>query len=179
MNYKSLYDGAFKGRYAPIECRPEHKLAVEWIRSNSWAKSHLDVGTGRGSLLAIMQDINISTTTMDIGLYHDFKTPHIYVDLTSSEDLKKFDGLSYDVVTCLGVIEHIEDRYVVPALQAMVRAGRHVLLAAANHPDGSYHLNQHDHGWWVSTCNSVSHVTMSMDLSNGRLIYLELKGGVQ
>lgn len=109
----------------------------------------LDVGCGGGILSESMAALGAQVTGIDLGekalnvaKLHNLETG-IAVDyqLISVEDLAAQQPASYDVVTCLEMLEHVPDpASIVRACAMLVKPGGHVFFSTLNRNPKAYVL---------------------------------------
>mgnify|MGYP000993693626 FL=1 len=127
-------------------------LRLEWINSLcavSGARA-LDVGCGGGILADSMArrgadvlGIDLSTKALRVAQLHalEAQTPHIAYREVSAEDLAAEMPGSFDVVTCMEMLEHVPDpSSVVKACAALVKPGGWVFFSTINRNPKSFLL---------------------------------------
>lgn len=129
------------------EFRPLHQinpLRLDWISQLSplAGKRVLDVGCGGGILSDSMArkgaevlGIDLSTKALRVAQLHalEAQTPSIQYREVSVEDLAREQPASFDVVTCMEMLEHVPDpASVVRACAALVRPGGWVFFSTIN-----------------------------------------------
>jgi len=117
-------------------------------------KSVIDVGCGIGDYVAYFaNNFNVSAWGIEgsINAVKYFKHPHIFVrDL---RDEIKLD-MSFDLVVCFEVAEHIEPKYANQFLRNLVTFSDHILMSAASpNQGGHYHVNCQPREYWVKRMN--------------------------
>ena len=134
------------------EFKPLHEinpLRLEWIngRAPLTGKRVLDVGCGGGILAEAMAQKGATVTGIDLA-EKSLKVAELHqlesgVDVTyeciSAEDLAARDPSSFDVVTCMEMLEHVPDpASVVRACAALVKPGGPVFFSTINRNPKSY-----------------------------------------
>ena len=129
------------------EFRPLHQinpLRLAWIEDQVVLKSKrvLDVGCGGGILADAMArkganvlGIDLSTKALKVAQLHalEAQTEGVQYREISAEDLAAEQPGSFDVVTCMEMLEHVPDpSSVVRACAALVRPGGHVFFSTIN-----------------------------------------------
>lgn len=129
------------------EFKPLHQinpLRLEWI--NGIAPLHdrdvLDVGCGGGILAdamarkgAVVTGIDLATKSLRVAQLHalEAETPRIRYEEVAVEALAKRQPASFDVVTCMEMLEHVPDpESVVRACAQLVKPGGWVFFSTIN-----------------------------------------------
>lgn len=110
-------------------------------------KTILDVGCGGGILSESMAEMGAKVVGIDLGekalkvaQLHSLESG-VEVDyrLTSAEALAEAEAASYDIVTCLEMLEHVPDpASVVSACAKLVKSGGHVFFSTINRNPKAY-----------------------------------------
>jgi 2-polyprenyl-6-hydroxyphenyl methylase/3-demethylubiquinone-9 3-methyltransferase len=136
-----------KGEFRPLHVLNPVRSA--WIASAcELAEAHgLDVGCGGGlmceSLTALgarMVGIDLAPAMLETARLHAAEHG-LAIDyrLLAAEELARQAPASFDVVTCLEMIEHVPDpQPIVAALSALVRPGGHVFISTLNRNPRSF-----------------------------------------
>jgi len=134
------------------EFRPLHEinpLRLEWIKARAplQTKKVLDVGCGGGILSEAMAakgaqvtGIDLSERALKVAQLHllESKLPVRYLGV-SAETLAEQEPESFDVVTCMEMLEHVPDpASIVRACATLVRPGGHVFFSTLNRNPKSY-----------------------------------------
>ncbi len=135
------------------EFRPLHQinpLRLEWINSLSPVKglTALDVGCGGGILADSMArrgaqvlGIDLSTKALRVAQLHalEAETPGVRYREVSAEALAAEAPGSYDVVTCMEMLEHVPDpASIVQACATLVKPGGWVFFSTLNRSPWSF-----------------------------------------
>ena len=134
------------------EFKPLHAinpLRLGWIQSitNLQGKRILDVGCGGGILAeslskagATVTGIDLSSKALKVAELHQLESGTSVRYLTiSAEDLAKEESQSYDVVTCMEMLEHVPDpSLVVQACTKLCKPGGHIFFSTLNRNPKSY-----------------------------------------
>ena len=134
------------------EFKPLHAinpLRLGWIQSitNLQGKRVLDVGCGGGILAeslskagATVTGIDLSSKALKVAELHQLESGTSVRYLTiSAEDLAKEESQSYDVVTCMEMLEHVPDpSSVVQACAKLCKPGGHIFFSTLNRNLKSY-----------------------------------------
>lgn len=137
------------------EFRPLHQinpLRLEWINSLSCIAGLqvLDVGCGGGILADAMArkgaqvlGIDLATKALKVAQLHalEAQTPNVLYREISAEALAAEQPGSFDVVTCMEMLEHVPDpASVVAACAALVKPGGWVFFSTINRNPKSFLL---------------------------------------
>ncbi len=104
-------------------------------------KKVLDVGCGGGILAESMAALGADVTGIDLGeaplavARHHLKQSHQHVEYRriSAEDLAREEPATFDVVTCMELLEHVPDpTSTVSACAALVKPDGHVFFSTIN-----------------------------------------------
>lgn len=134
------------------EFKPLHAinpLRLGWIQSitNLQGKRILDVGCGGGILAeslskagATVTGIDLSSKALKVAELHQLESGTSVRYLTiSAEDLAKEESQSYNVVTCMEMLEHVPDpSSVVQACAKLCKPGGHIFFSTLNRNPKSY-----------------------------------------
>ncbi len=128
------------------EFRPLHEinpLRLEWINARAplAGKTVADIGCGGGILAESMAKkgarvtgIDLSEKALKVADLHSLESGvQVRYEMISAEDLAAREPASYDIVTCMEMLEHVPDpAAVVQACAMMVRPGGHVFFSTIN-----------------------------------------------
>jgi 2-polyprenyl-6-hydroxyphenyl methylase/3-demethylubiquinone-9 3-methyltransferase len=134
------------------EFRPLHEinpLRLEWIngRVPLAGKTVLDIGCGGGILAESMArkganvtGIDLSEKALKVADLHSLESGvQVRYELISAEDMAAREAGSYDVVTCMEMLEHVPDpAAIVHACAALVKPGGQVFFSTINRNPKSY-----------------------------------------
>ena len=135
------------------EFRPLHQinpLRLDWINNIAplQGKQVLDVGCGGGILTDAMArsgatalGIDLATKSLKVAQLHalEAQTPNVQYREVSVEDLAAERPASFDVVTCMEMLEHVPDpSSVVRACAQLVKPGGHVFFSTLNRNPKSF-----------------------------------------
>jgi len=134
------------------EFKPLHAinpLRLGWIESitNLQGKRVLDVGCGGGILAeslskagSTVTGIDLSTKALKVAELHQLESgTTVRYRSISGEDLAKEEPQSYDVVTCMEMLEHVPDpSSVVQACAKLCKPGGYIFFSTLNRNPKSY-----------------------------------------
>ena len=134
------------------EFKPLHAinpLRLGWIQSITvlQGKQVLDVGCGGGILAeslskagASVTGIDLSTKALKVAELHQLESgTTVRYRSISAEDLAKEEPQSYDVVTCMEMLEHVPNPVsVVQACANLCKPGGHIFFSTLNRNPKSY-----------------------------------------
>ena len=134
------------------EFRPLHEinpLRLAWINNHVPldGKRVVDVGCGGGILSEAMARAGASVTGIDLS-HRALKVAQLHLmesrlpvryEAVSAEDLAEREPGTYDLVTCMEMLEHVPDpSSVVAACARLVKPGGHVFFSTLNRNPKSY-----------------------------------------
>jgi 2-polyprenyl-6-hydroxyphenyl methylase / 3-demethylubiquinone-9 3-methyltransferase len=129
------------------EFRPLHQinpLRLEWINgiASLQGKKVLDVGCGGGILTDAMArsgahalGIDLATKSLKVAQLHSLEaqTPNVQYREVAVEALAAEQPASFDVITCMEMLEHVPDpSSIVRACAQLVKPGGHVFFSTLN-----------------------------------------------
>ncbi|HEV2524543.1 MAG TPA: bifunctional 2-polyprenyl-6-hydroxyphenol methylase/3-demethylubiquinol 3-O-methyltransferase UbiG, partial [Gammaproteobacteria bacterium] len=133
------------------KCRPLHALnptRLQFIvdRCSLLQKSVLDIGCGGGILSESMQKrgayvtgIDASLSVLEVAKLHAMETNSLNYIHTTAEEYAAIHPNSFDVVTCLELLEHVPDPLsLVKAAATLVKPGGHLFFSTLNRTPKSY-----------------------------------------
>ena len=134
------------------EFKPLHEinpLRLEWInqRAPLAGKRVLDVGCGGGLLTEAMAGqgaqvtgIDLAEKSLTVARLHQLESgAQVDYACISAEDLAAREPASFDVVTCMEMLEHVPDpAAIVRACATLVKPGGHVFFSTLNRNPKSY-----------------------------------------
>jgi 2-polyprenyl-6-hydroxyphenyl methylase/3-demethylubiquinone-9 3-methyltransferase len=135
------------------EFKPLHEinpLRLNWIAARAAldGKRVLDVGCGGGILSesmarrgAIVTGIDLSEKALNVAELHGLESAvgNLHYENISAEDLAAREPSSYDVVTCLELLEHVPfPEYTIGACARLVKPGGQVFFSTLNRNPKAY-----------------------------------------
>jgi 2-polyprenyl-3-methyl-5-hydroxy-6-metoxy-1,4-benzoquinol methylase len=154
MDYKKIYKNVFAN--PSYSKNHDRKFSCSIIKNYIIdEKSAIDIGSGRGPVLLELMEVMPADHILscDLENFHDMEVPFEVVDLTIKNDRDKIVEY-FDLLTCLDVLEHIEEKYMDDILQFFKRTARKIIIIVANHSDvqkgTELHLIQQPMLWWIT-----------------------------
>jgi 2-polyprenyl-6-hydroxyphenyl methylase/3-demethylubiquinone-9 3-methyltransferase len=134
------------------EFRPLHEinpLRLEWINARAplTGRKVLDIGCGGGILAeamarkgATVTGIDLSEKALNVAELHSLESGvKVAYELVSAEDIAAREPGSYDVVTCMEMLEHVPDpAAIVRACAALVKPSGSVFFSTINRNPKAY-----------------------------------------
>jgi 2-polyprenyl-6-hydroxyphenyl methylase / 3-demethylubiquinone-9 3-methyltransferase len=134
------------------EFKPLHEinpLRLDWIdaKASIAGKTVIDVGCGGGILSESMAargadvtGIDLSDKALGVARLHLLESGHkVSYELISAEDIAARQPGSFDVVTCMEMLEHVPDpASTIAACARLVKPGGHVFFSTLNRNPKSY-----------------------------------------
>lgn len=134
------------------EFRPLHEinpLRLEWINARAplTGKKIADIGCGGGILAESMAKkgaqvtgIDLSEKALKVADLHSLESGvQVRYEMISAEQLAAREPASFDVVTCMEMLEHVPDpAAIVQACATLVKPGGHVFFSTINRNPKAY-----------------------------------------
>lgn len=156
MNYENTYKGMFAKASYNLKTSYSYELAIDFLKKCKNIKSISDIGSGKGnlaeSLINQKQEYDIQCYDLDCFLKTHIAESVTFtkLNLVKQEDLDKIKKC--DLLFCLDVLEHVEEKYVKSILKTFSEKSKNVFLTIANHSDIidgiELHLIQKDKIFW-------------------------------
>jgi 2-polyprenyl-6-hydroxyphenyl methylase/3-demethylubiquinone-9 3-methyltransferase len=152
LELKKFSDLAHRWWDPTSEFRPLHEinpLRLEWINTCAplAGKTVVDIGCGGGILTEAMarngaqvSGIDLSEKALKVADLHGLESGiKVHYEMIPAEALAAREPASYDVVTCMEMLEHVPDpAAVVQACATLVKPGGHVFFSTLNRNPKSY-----------------------------------------
>lgn len=138
-----------RGEFRPLHALNPVRLAYVESRAGLKGRRVLDIGCGGGLLSeamarhgAVVTGIDLAPATIEVAELHAAESElTIRYGRESAETHARHAAGSYDVVTCMEMLEHVPDpRSVLAAMHSLVRPGGHVFVSTLNRNLKSYLL---------------------------------------
>jgi 2-polyprenyl-6-hydroxyphenyl methylase/3-demethylubiquinone-9 3-methyltransferase len=129
------------GEFKPLHDLNPLRLEFVDTRAPLAGKDVLDVGCGGGILSEAMArrgarvlGIDLAQSALEVAELHALDARvDVHYRLQSAEDLARTAAASYDIVTCMEMLEHVpEPEHVIDALARLIRPGGHVFISTIN-----------------------------------------------
>ena len=136
MDYQQIYtEDYYKIRaYEPENLRQHFALLAQNVKQHLDPHMTLDVGCARGYFVQAMRELGIKAYGMDISEYalaNCAPDMHPYLQHANAEATFPYLANSFDVITCMECIEHLDTPEVaIRNMQRVLRYGGYVLLAS-------------------------------------------------
>lgn len=152
MDYNKIYKDAFSNpSYSTNRGR---KFSCSLVKNYITNEDNvIDIGSGRGPVLIELMDVfpPEKILSCDLENFHDMNVSFQPLNLIKEEDRNKIVDF-FDLLTCLDVLEHIEEEYIEDILKFFKRIARKFIIIVANHSDVQngieLHLTQRPLVWW-------------------------------
>jgi 2-polyprenyl-6-hydroxyphenyl methylase/3-demethylubiquinone-9 3-methyltransferase len=152
LELKKFSDLAHRWWDTGSEFRPLHEinpLRLEWINARAplAGKRVLDVGCGGGILTESMarkgadvSGIDLSDKALKVADLHSLESGiHVHYEKIAVEELAAREPASFDVVTCMEMLEHVPDpASIVRACAALVKPGGQLFFSTLNRNSKAY-----------------------------------------
>lgn len=112
--------------------------------------SHLDVGCAMGYLVEAMNNYGIISRGLDFSEYAIAHALPSVAWMLRVHDVIRPIGYTYDLVTCIEVVEHISPEHEQRVIQNLCNASnKYIYFSSANNPDEPTHVNVKPMGHWI------------------------------
>lgn len=184
MDYKSEYDICFSDSNYSSDWHIQYSLCLDYIKEINIdsKKTLVDIGSGRGYLLdAILKlnNPNIHITSCDLNKYHKVDVPFKELDLSNKEKYYHMETERFDILTCLDVLEHLDESYIEDVILLFSKIAETSFLAIANHSDMHHgielHTLQRDFIWWKNLLSKYFNILCENSYINDKLYVFIVK----
>lgn len=182
IDFKKIYENAFSIQDYNLHDNeePRFQFVNNFIKKNI-IKSMLDVGSGRGNVLQIVQKCypEIELISSDLKKFHNLNVPFYEIDLCNLNSLQyNVFSRKYDLITCLDVLEHLEKNCIENVLNCFSNSCQNCLLSIANHSDVlngvELHIIQENMSYWKPLIEKYFTIRGFTEEYSGRLFVLTL-----
>jgi 2-polyprenyl-3-methyl-5-hydroxy-6-metoxy-1,4-benzoquinol methylase len=136
MGYEQLTTSSGGWTYDGLRIQADletHQYVVEYARALPAGVRVLDVGAGTGALAKQLVDIGCRVSCTSWNDRVAVPVPAYRIDLDAAFSVASVGGEPYDLVTCVEVIEHVENpSALLRSLRDVVRPGGHVIVSTPN-----------------------------------------------
>lgn len=182
MDYKNIYEKSFNNIGYNLHQDDEYrfKFVESYITKNN-PKTIIDMGSGRGNILKILNDKfdDLEITSCDLKKFHNYDVPFYEINLCDTTTFEKLNDKKFDLLCCLDVMEHLEKKCLDDVLNFFSRISKNCLLTIANHSDilngVELHLIQENMDYWSPVLEKYFIIENVKQEYNGRLYLINLK----
>lgn len=176
MDYVEIYESVFNNYDdydKHIEYYDRYNYILEELNTNKYQKI-IDISSGKGILIKIIQEkfSNIDICSTDIKKFNDINVNFIILDLTNKDDYNNITD-KYNLLLCLDVLEHIEEKYIDDVLEFLSSLSTTFCFSIANHSDikneHELHLIQENKKWWNKKLKKYYKIKKTFNLYNNKL----------
>jgi len=157
----------------------EHHIQYDWALSQLIDQSPntiIDVGSGRGHMLRMIQDRLSSSklVSVDLDRFHEVNNVEfVPCNLSNEDDRSNLSQKSYDALVCLDVFEHLDKKFISDVIKMCALISPRAYLSIANHSDVingiELHTIQESDAWWDQQLHPYFQVISKETHYNGRL----------
>lgn len=182
IDYKKIYKNAFSVEGYNLHNDQEFRFSLvkKFVEENN-CKSVIDLGSGRGNVIRILNEINpdIEVTSCDLEKFHSYECEYFNLNLCDTESFSVLNGKSYNLLTCLDVLEHVDKSCVDNIFKLFQKLAEFAVITIANHSDKlngvQLHTIREDMTYWKPIIEKYFEITYFDTQYNGRLYLLTLK----
>lgn len=176
MKYEEIYENVFNNKpnyNVHISDKDRYDFVIEEVIFNKYKKI-IDISSGRGYFIKYLSELkqDIDITSTDIKKFNNIDVKFIELNLTQKSDYLKFVE-KYDHLSCMDVLEHIEEKYIDDILQFFCTLSNKFCFTIANHSDVQngveLHLIQKDVEWWNNVLSKYFIIKKDFKKYNDRL----------
>lgn len=152
LELKKFSDLAHQWWDPTSEFRPLHEinpLRLEWINSRAplAGKTVIDIGCGGGILSesmarkgATVTGIDLSEKALKVADLHSLESGvQVRYELIAAEDMAEREAASFDIVTCMEMLEHVPDpQAIVAACAKLAKPGGKIFFSTINRNPKAY-----------------------------------------
>lgn len=183
MNYENVYENVFKINSYNSDTSESYSLALKFLQDNKDSKIICDIGSGRGNLvkkiLSYSKEYKINCYDLSCFLESSLLDSVLFnkMNLSLAEEAKTIKNC--DLLFCLDVLEHIEEKYIDDILKTFAEKSFKVFLTIANHSDifnnKELHLIQKNNVFWNEKLIKFFNLLNYEERYGGRLMIYSLE----
>lgn len=185
MNYKEVYTSIFNNHSHYNTFYSNDSYSYDFVIRNLDTKpvNWLDISSGRGNMIkkVLDYDSNILITSTDLAKYHNFDVNFYSMNLSNKEDRDMIKD-KFDIVTCLDVLEHLDESYIEEVIEMLSKLGKKIYLTIANHSDifdgVELHTIQQPKHYWDNLLKKYFITLIEEVYFNNRLFLYKLESNV-
>jgi hypothetical protein len=180
MNYLDIYNKVFKLKNYNIHVinRRRYDFVLNEITTNNY-NNIIDISSGRGWLIKYINELDrgVKITSTDLKKFNDYDVNFIRLDLSDKNDYTITE--KFDMLSCLDVLEHIEEKHIDDALSFFTTLSENVCISVANsqsiHNGIDLHLIKKNKDWWDEVMSRHFDITNSFRSFGNKLYSYTLK----
>jgi 2-polyprenyl-3-methyl-5-hydroxy-6-metoxy-1,4-benzoquinol methylase len=182
-DYKKIYEKCFENANYNLHDDEEPRFQyVKTFLDTNKINNIIDVGSGRGNIINIVQNKirqKIHITSTDIKKFHNFDVPFYQINLAENNFFDKLGNQTFDLLTCLDVLEHLEKSKIEEILRNFKNISKYSILSIANHSDMQnnveLHLIQENEFFWNKNIEKYFEIIGFQKHYSDRLYIYKLK----
>lgn len=176
MNYIDIYKNLFikKDNYnVHILDKERYDFVINEIINNDHKKI-IDISSGRGFFIKYLLEKKsaVEITSTDLEKFHNYDVNFIKLDLSNKSDFLNITE-KYDLLSCMDVLEHIEEKYIEDILLFFTGLSNNFCFTIANHSDihngVELHVTRKNKDWWDKKLNNYFTIKNSFVKYDNRL----------
>jgi 2-polyprenyl-3-methyl-5-hydroxy-6-metoxy-1,4-benzoquinol methylase len=182
IDFKNIYENSFNDtNYNKHEDEEYRFQTVKNFVIENNITSVLDVGSGRGNVIKILNEVdsNIKITSCDLKKFHNYNCEFLELDLCDKNSLSNLENKNYDLIVCLDVLEHVQKECVEDIFKTLSKISNFTILTIANHSDihngVELHLIRENMSYWEPIIQKYFDILNFDEKYGGRLYLLNLK----
>ncbi len=162
---KDPHDPALGGNMIGGDPQTFHPALWEYLIDRFSVRSLLDIGCGEGHCLQYCADLGIDVKGFD-GLPANIQRAVAPITL---HDLRTGPfRWPADLVHCVEVVEHIEERYVGNVLRTMANGRVIAMTHAVPGQSGYHHVNCQPSSYWIEKVEAMGYTYLPQETAEGR-----------
>lgn len=130
--------------------------------------SLIDIGTGRGHMFSAISANKLTDIVItDLAQFNMLPYRFYAIDLLNFKNFHKNFNRKFDVLTCLDVLEHLEEKYLDDVLHEFSLLADNFVFTAANHEEiiGPYNLHKtcQPRSFWEDKFSTYFRITQPIE----------------